>query len=239
MAGGGTSPEAKAPEWSRAFLFFREDARWVRKLSIGAGFTGLSVLALGCPFVAGYLLRVLRTTARESGSTALPEWADWWQLLRDGASAIAVYVTWLLPFVLAALGVSWAMAAFERQLGADSLAYTLIVLVVGFGGGAVAVLALALLYLYLPAAFVRIAVTRRWVDAFALRANVAFIRRNLAGYFRGLALFLGAGGLAQAGLLLCGVGAFATAFWALLVGAWSFGQVAQRDRMVASLLESR
>lgn len=223
-------------DWFRSFYFFADDPQWAGKLLVGGLFTMLSTVVVGSFFVCGYVMRLLRAVAR-GDDKILPDWSDWQALFADGALGVGLYLCCVLPPVLPVVVISVAVGLLERIAGpshTDSL--TLFASIIVFGFAAVLTLVLWMIFFYLPSAFVRVAITRRFGDGFAFRANVDFIRRNFGNYLLAMLLYLGASSLSAFGYLLCCVGIFVTGFWSMLVYVWALGQVARRDAETLRLL---
>lgn len=216
-------------DWFRSFYFFADDPQWVGKLLVGGLFVMLSAVVIGSFFVYGYLMRLLRAVVHGDDKT-LPDWSGWRELFADGAIGVGLYLCCVLPPVLPVVVISIAAGLLERMAGpsrADTLTLFASLIVVGLA--AILTLALCTIFFYLPSAFVRVAITRRFGDGFAFRANLGFIRRNFGNYLLAMLLYLGASSLSGFGYLLCCVGVFVTGFWSMLVYVWALAQVARRD----------
>ena len=84
--------------WRRAFSFMFRDSRWPRKLLIG----GLAILLfppIGWPMALGYRKEVaFRLIGGEE--PALPEWkGSWGRFVRDGFCATGIILVYYLPFL--------------------------------------------------------------------------------------------------------------------------------------------
>jgi hypothetical protein len=90
-------------------------------------------------------------------------------------------------------------------------------------------IALLIAAAYLPAAHARVIVTGRLAAGFDVRANLAFIRRNLRNYGLLYVLAIVASLLSNAGLLLCGVGLYPATIWSVVVIAWAQGELVRCD----------
>jgi hypothetical protein len=225
------APQAQQPgiDFGRAFTFVSEDPGWPKKILIGGAFTLACAVLVGVPFVMGYFARVLRNTA--AGATPLlPEWDDLAGLFDEGLRVTAVY----LVYVLGALVVLGALAAFAfvpvfATAGSgrhgDALApFATLGLVALYAAIVVFSLALAV---YLPAALARAALTGSISEGLAWRANLDFIRANLANYALSVVGYLLASVLAQFGFILCCVGVFPAGFWSYMVLAFALGETAR------------
>ncbi len=217
-----------------AFTFVTDDPRWVSKLLIGGGLAllgallaptlvgGLVVFAL----VFGYALRVTRNVIRGE-ARALPEWADWGGLLRDGGKALAVILALEAPLV--AVSVPFILPGGFLVESPDQTAS--VVGAVLLSAGACLSLPFSLLfYLLLPVAVARLAATGSLRAALRPRELFTTFRANLGAYLPVLALGFATAALAYLGLLACFVGVFVDAFYAYLVNAHLYGQAYRAAR---------
>lgn len=228
-------PRRESIDFGRAFTFVTEDPDWIGKLLMGGLFSFLSLLLVGIFFVAGYLVRVVRRSARGE-SPVLPPWDDLGGIFSDGLPAVGVHVAHGALFFLVPVLVGCATGAmgggFAGLLGggrnAEDTAAVLFAtgFLVFYGLAALAGLALSV---YLPAAFVRFVLRERFDAAFDVRENLAFIRRNLANYALSLVLYLVANFVSQFGVIVCCVGIFPAMFWSYCLLAWALGQTARFD----------
>jgi Protein of unknown function (DUF4013) len=230
MASPSLAPRPETVDFGRCFRFVVDDPDWVKKILIGGAFTLASALIVGLFFVAGYWVRLLRRVAAGE-PLPLPEWDDLGGIFRDGLPVMGVYFVHLLGVlvVVAAFGCAGGLVVFglgglggASHEAADALGA---LGALGFAGFYLVLILLGLaLGLYLPAAFVRVALRGELKDGFDWRANVEFIRANLANYALSLVFYLVAHFLSQFGVLLCCVGVFPCAFWAHLILAYGLGE---------------
>jgi hypothetical protein len=188
---------------------------------------------VGAVLVAGYGVRLLQRSAAGE-PRPLPEWDDLGGMFGDGLRAMALYLAYALPVTVVpvALMIMVAVAsAGVSQAGSRGASEVFGALAaVGFMGlyvvMAVVMLALSL---YVPAALARFVMLDRLSAGFEVRENIGFIRRNLGNYAMTLLLYLLASFAAQLGVLLCCVGFFPAAFWAICILFWALGEVVRRD----------
>jgi len=232
-----SSPTARREsiDFGRAFTFVTEDPDWVSKVLLGGLFSFLSLLLVGAFFVAGYMVRLIRRSARGE-ERPLPEWDDLGGIFGDGLRAMGIYLAYAFIFFLVPAIVGCVAGAMGGGIAgvlasgrsSDDAAGALMALGFLIFYGLILIASLAL-SIYLPAAFVRFALLDHFEAAFDFRENLAFIRRNLANYALSLVLYLVASFAAQFGFLLCCVGFFPAAFWAYCLFGWSLGQTARFD----------
>lgn len=213
-------------DFGRAFTFVTIDPQWIKKLLIGGAFGLACALLVGIPFVLGYFARTLRNVAG-GADQPLPEWDDLGSLFEEGLRLTAVYLVYVLG-VLVVFGVLFAVlllpviATSGSGKASDAMgALSALGLVALYGGAMLVSLALAI---YVPASLARTALRGSVSDGLAWRANLEFIRVNLANYALSLVGYLVASFASQVGFLLCCVGIFPAAFWSYLVLAHALGQ---------------
>ncbi len=219
-------------DFGRSFAFVTEDPAWIKKILIGGGFTLLSGLLVGIPFVLGYFARTLRNVV-EGAARPLPEWDDLGGIFSEGLRLAAVYLVYVIGGAIVAsvpgcLLMAPAMLASGSRHGEAAGAALAGLGMVAFYGLTM-LLSLAML-VYLPAALTRAALRGTVADGFDWRAAIGFIRANLGNYLLSLVIFLVASVLSQLGILLCCVGIFPAAFWAYLVLAAGLGQTVRLGR---------
>jgi hypothetical protein len=219
-------------DFGRSLAFVTEDPAWIKKILIGGGFTLLSGLLVGIPFVLGYFARTLRNVV-EGAARPLPEWDDLGGIFGEGLRLAAVYLVYVVGGVIVAsvpgcLLMAPAMLASGSRHGEAAGAALAGLGMMAFYGLTM-LLSLAML-VYLPAALTRVALRGTVADGFDWRAATGFIRANLGNYLLSLVIFLVASVLSQLGILLCCVGIFPAAFWAYLVLAAGLGQTVRLSR---------
>jgi hypothetical protein len=222
-------------DFGRAFTFVTDDPDWVGKILMGGLFSLLSMLLVGWFFLSGYLVRVVRRSARGE-EPVLPPWDDLGGIFTDGLPAVGIQLIhsalfFLVPVLAGctagAMGGGFAGLFGGGRSSEDTAAVLFATgFMIFYGLAAIAALALSL---YLPAALVRFALLERFGAAFEVRENLDFIRRNLANYALSLVLYLVANFLAQFGFILCCVGLFPAMFWSYCLVCWSLGQTARFD----------
>ena len=229
------SPAPPTVDIGRCFRFVVDDPDWIKKILIGGAFTLASSFIVGFFFVAGYWVRLLKRVAAGE-PRPLPEWDDLGGIFGDGLKVVGVYAVYLLAVIvlLSGLGCVAGLLVFGVSgLGRGSEGVSEMLGALG-GLGLVGlylvffVLNLAL-SLYLPAALVRVAVRGEFKDGFDTRANIEFIRANLVNYALSLVFYLVASFAAQFGFVLCCVGVFPCAFWALLILGYGLGETVRMN----------
>ena len=227
MATSPTAGETTYVDFGRAFQFYFEDPDWMKKTLMGALFYILAMLLVGAPFIAGYAVQVTRRAARGE-ARPLPEWDDYGQIFMDGLQMIGLY----LVHILAAAVLPGALGCIFALIGGAASNSDAAGGVAAIGMLMAQLLLFVVLFaviLYFPAAYIRTALTGRFGAGLEVRENIELIKRSPANYFIAIAIYLVTNFIAQFGVILCCVGAFATGFWSLAVAAWALGEVARRD----------
>ena len=222
-----TASPQRTIDFARAFTFVPEDPDWVRKILIGGAFTLACSILVGIPFVFGYSSRTFRNVAAGM-ARPLPEWDDLSSIFEEGLRLTLAYFAHTLAVVAlfavfgAVLLAPMFMMSTMPEKASDALGFAgAMGVVVLYASCAIVGLALAI---YLPSALARASLAGRVGAAFEWRANLAFIRDNLASYALALVAYLVASFLSQLGFLLCCVGVFPAVFWSHLVLAHAIGE---------------
>ena len=211
-------------DFGRSLSFFFQDPDWVKKILLGSLFSLLAIFIVGSFFVAGYMVRLIRRSARGE-AYPLPEWDDLGGIFVDGAMAVGAYFVYVMPiillYVVGALGLGIGLGGDDPSIAVSVL---LAVLVLFF-----ALLMLCVVF-YFPAALIRLALAGNFGAAFEVRPNWEFIRRNIGNYLLAFLIVFLANLISQFGILLFCIGIIPASFWATSVSAFALGEVALRDR---------
>lgn len=222
----------------KSFTYMFEDKDWIVKIAIGGGILLLGGLILGwlvIPAIAaaalllGYALVVVKNVY-EGNPNPLPEWTNIGDLFVKGVTALVGVLVWAIPAIvlaccIAAVGIGLGNAA--QNNGRDSISTA---------GG----LLLACLYcltfivslvisLFVYAPLTNFALTNQLSTFWDFRGAWKFIQANPGNYIIAFLLALVANFIAGFGIIACLIGVFFTNFWAMLVMAHLFGQVARSN----------
>ncbi|MGZ5495055.1 MAG: DUF4013 domain-containing protein [Thermoanaerobaculia bacterium] len=208
-------------DFLRPFTFVFQDPRWITKIAIGGLFYVAAFLIIGIFFIMGYCARLARNVIA-GVPNPLPEWDDLGEYFGEGIGLFVISIAYMLPIVVIAAGIFIPAAivagSFDEEAirnasgGAMSCAWCLIVplsLVVSF---------------FLPGGLLLAVVERRFTAAFEFGRLWNFIRGNFANYLLAFVVYLVARFAAPFGLILFCIGVVFTAFWAMVVAAYAFGQ---------------
>lgn len=217
-----------------AFTYMFDDEGWIAKIAIGGGliFAGILLspiiigLALFLP-ISGYMLEALKNV-RDGRPIPLPEWSNFGELFRKGLIVFLIGLVYTIPaliFVCLAIGLYGAADAnpdMAPTLGIIGSCFIFIVVVLSLVAN-----------ILLPAAIIRYAEYDTFGSAFQFGEIFSFISSNIGDYIIVLLLGFVAQFIAQLGVVLCGIGVLFTAFWAILVTANLYGQLARKARQAA------
>jgi hypothetical protein len=220
-------PPTQAFDFLRPFTFVFDDPQWIPKVLIGGLFFLASFVIVGVFFLYGYIARLTRNVI-DGLPNPLPEWDDLGEYFSEGLKLFAVGLVYAIPIVIV-VGLAIVPAAFVSSSDSDAAR--------NIGGMSMAciyclMLPLSLaLALWLPAALLRVIVTREFSAAFEFSRIWQFIRENIGNYLLAIVVWLVARFAAGMGIVLCIVGVVFTGFWALTVAAHAFGQVYRLSRV--------
>jgi hypothetical protein len=221
----------------KSFTYMFEDPNWVAKLAIGGAILLVGTLfsfLIGIPLlvasaiVLGYILTVTRNVA-EGAATPLPEWNDFGAFFMKGLYAIIGSIIIYIPaivLVCCVAGVSAALSNASNNSSSGNAGGALGLVIICFQCLLALYSIIAAIYLYAP--LTRFALNGQLSVFWDFSGNLKFIQANTGNYI--IALLLGpvvANFIAGFGVIACVIGVFFTTFWAYLVGAHLFGQVAR------------
>lgn len=216
-----------------AFSYMFEDEDWIKKIAIGGGIFLVAYIAsmfligivLFIP-VAGYMLATLKNV-RDQNPRPLPEWTDFGDLFSQGLPVFGIVFVYNSPIFLFiccifALYIPLLIDpnAVEEMMGLIMMAMLCLSCLITI----VSIVASVLI----PGALIRYAQYGTFGSAFHLGEIFRFITNNVGDYIiAALLSWVAMGLLAQFGVIACFIGVFFTSFWAILVSAHLFGQLAR------------
>jgi hypothetical protein len=207
-----------------------DDPGWVGKFLLGVLFCAGSILIVPFFILLGYQLELIRNVAAGNDRT-LPEWDDLGLKLKEGAELFVVALVYALPYLL--LLVVTVMLGFVMQggMGSGITAFVRVVAVLLFAFGWLLQLLAGLgLRLIAPAFAGTYALTRDMKEALRFKNIFSIVRADIQKYLLVLVFtWLVTGFIVSAGLIVCCVGIFFTWFYAMLVNAHFFGQLARSN----------
>ena len=205
----------------KSFGYMFEDKDWATKLLAGGV---LNLTIIGTLATTGYQVRTLRNVAQGS-ERPLPGWDDFGDYFLKGLMVLVASLIYALPAIL--IGTMGLIISALSGAGAERGAPLLVTLCTT----SLWCLATAyglLLGLWLPGATVKYALSGDFGAFFRVDEIWSFISDNLGGYIVALVVaWLAGTAAALAGGIFCLIGAAFTGFWAMLVYAHLFGQVAR------------
>lgn len=219
-----TAPVSPQFDFGKPFRFVFEDKEWLQKILIGGLFYLASFLIIGAFFTFGYLAQLVRNVIAGK-ERPLPEWTNLGDMFGDGVKVFVAMLLYLLPVIFMILFFVFggiAAGAIDSEGALAGLIMTC---------GMMLFFPLVLIiYLVLPAALLRVIVSGQISAAFELKEIIAFIRRNFLNYFLSIAVYIIANTVAQFGVILLCIGVIFTAFWSMVVTAYSFAETYRLDR---------
>lgn len=215
----------------KSFTFMFEDKDWIAKIAIGAIVVLLSAFIIPIPLLVGYCLAVTKRV-HDGDPTPLPEWTNIGDMFVKGLYAIVGVLIWASPLLLllccSAIAITGISAAADGSGGANDA-------MGGIGGVLLAclyclmfIVGIAInIFIYAP--ITTFALNNRINTFWDFRGIWGFIKANPGNYIIALLLALVANFVAGFGVIACFIGVFFTTFWAALVAAHLFGQVARSN----------
>jgi hypothetical protein len=208
-----------------ALSYPRNSSDWIPTILIGGVLSVLGILVVPAFVVQGYLLRVLRSAAKDE--TAAPSFTDWGGLIVDGIKLFVVNVAYALVVVVPMIGLSVVLglgnavasaggepsAAANLLTGALGLLFVLVVTLLGIAVG-----------YFVPAAYANFAVEENLGAAFDF--STIFAAATTSEYFVAwlLAVVVGVvGGLLGSALSILVVGVFVL-FYVQVVSYYLWGR---------------
>lgn len=222
----------------KSFTYMFEDKDWIAKIAIGGGILLVGGLLLGwlvipalaaAALLLGYTL-VVTKNVYEGNPNPLPEWTNIGDLFMKGVTAFVGVLIWAIPLIvivccLAVAGVALGGASSSdggRDIGpVGGLVLTCLYCLAFVVGIAVNVFVYAPLTLY--------AINGQMSTFWDFQGAWRFIQANAGNYIIAVLLAIVVNIIAGFGIIACLIGVFFTNFWAMLVMAHLFGQVARTN----------
>jgi hypothetical protein len=210
-------------DFGRAFSYVMEDSEWLKKVGLGGLFM---LLVVTIPAVFGYFLEVIQRVAWRQ-ETPLPEWSDFGDKWVKGLLFCIIAFIYSLPgTIIMFIGF---VPVFMAGLAGSERGAGLAV------GGMFIFMALAFLWFLIvaiifPAVSIQYALYRNFGAAFQFGQIVKIITANVGAYIMAIIAYLAANFLASLPSIIPFVGTIISIFayfYAYLVGAHAFGQIAQ------------
>ena len=216
-----------------AFTYVFDDEDWIKKVAIGggiaiAGIILLPVLLVGLLLffpLAGYMIKVIQNI-RDGEAKPLPEWDDFGGLFKTGFFVTLIAIIYQIPAIV----FSCASALAQNAPAMTNLDSDMVGIVVTLGAclSCVQIILSLAASILLPAAWIRYAQYETLGSAFQFGEIFNFISNNIGDYIITILLSWVASFIAFFGVILCLIGVFFTTFWAILVSANLYGQLARK-----------
>lgn len=233
----------------RAFTFVFEEKNWLQVILIGGLVLLVSMIVpvvgwfAGISILTGYMLVVLKNT-RDGDPLPLPPWDDFWKYFNDGLMLMLAMMVYALPLILIVCVVVASMfaailvpAIMESEAGEG--------VVVGMFSVFWCAMPLVMLYGLLvviiqPAICISYSEDMRWQSAFDFARMRAIIKADVGNYVMAIILMTAANLIASViSQFTFGIGGIFASFWAMLVQAFLFGELARGARQTASVSVTR
>jgi hypothetical protein len=215
------TPPRSGFDFVRCLSFVFEDPAWLKKILLGGVFYLLGFLIIGWFFLLGYGARLTRNVIA-GVPRPLPEWDDLGEYFGEGIKLFLVAFLYALPFLVLGLGIAipmGVMSNFSRDQNVSNLAGGLVGCVWCLFAPLILIVSL-----WVPAALLRVIVTRDFGAGFQFGAIWLFLKQNAGNYLLAVVVHLVANFAAQFGVILLCVGVIFTAFWSLCVSAYAFAE---------------
>ncbi len=209
----------------KSFSYVFDDEKWVTKVLIGGVVNLIPIVNLAA---AGYGVRVLQNVAAGE-QRPLPEWGDFGTFFVKGLLVAVAGLIYAIPLILlgALMAIVGAIGGASADAVRSSSSASGILGLCVLGLSCLAGIYGLLMALWLPAATAKYARSGQFASFFAFGEVWGFIMANLGGYVTALLVtVLAAIAASVVGGILCLVGTVFTSFWAMLVYAHLFGQIA-------------
>lgn len=205
-------------DFGKSFSYVFEDENWISKVLVGVVITLIPIVNFAS---YGYMIQVLKNV-RDGVERPLPEWDNFGKYFVDGLKSLVGFLVYFIPvFVLSFVMIPVGIAAENGAVSDDVVAMVMfLVMCLMFIFIAVP------MFLY-PALYIQYAKNDSIGDMFNISEIWDLIGKNLGNYVIVLLMiFFVLGLISAAGILLCFVGVFFTAWWVQLIAAHMMGQLA-------------
>ena len=207
----------------RSFSYITEDKEWWKQVLIGGLLTLIPIIG---PFYAmGYMVQAIKNVI-QGREVPLPDALEGFgDKLVKGLVLTLIMLIYALPLILIAACSGGAVAIFSEASG-DLRATETVSTLYGACFGCFGILYGVLFGLIAPFVYATYADTGELGAALKVGEIWGMLQKNIGPAFIALLVSIVAGLLASvAGMILCGIGLFATMFFANLVIAHAYGSV--------------
>lgn len=202
-------------DFALAFSFPFQDEEWIKKIAI-AGVLSLTII--GMIPVFGWSLMVTKRVITGETPT-LPDWSDFAGYIVLAIKALVVGFAFSIPILIVVVPVSLATTLLTDGEGLRTA-----LTVINVCLSCVVILYSILLAFVVPAAYGQLAATGSVGAALNPGKLIAMIRAVPSAYLMAVLGYIVAGIVSGLGVILCIIGVFATAAYAMAVQAHLYGQ---------------
>jgi type III secretory pathway component EscS len=207
-----------------------DDPNWLTKILIGGI---LGIIPIVNFVVFGYVLVTLKNVA-EGKPQPLPEWGEFVDMFVKGLMLFIIILVYAIPAILIACCIGVVAGVLGAAGGQQQEALGSLIALVSLAGQCLIWLYAIVLGLVSPAIMIQYARTGEFTAAFRFGEVIGIATSNLGNYIIALILSWVASFIAGFGVIACFIGVIFTSFWAYLVAANLFGQVARGAPAAAS-----
>ncbi len=207
-----------------AFTYMFDDEDWIKKVGIGGVAWLLAIVVVPIFLVLGYMLQTIKNV-RDGHPKPLPEWDNLGEMIVKGLMVFVIAIIYnivpLLIIFCPLLIIPFAAGELDSDAGSAIAIIANCFICVG------SIISIVV-NLVLPAALIRYAQYDTIGSALQFGEIFSFISSNVGDYIIVVLLGWVASFVAAFGLILCLIGVYFTNFWAILVTANLYGQLARK-----------
>jgi hypothetical protein len=217
-------PPRQSFDFAKPFEFVFQDPDWITKILIGGLFYLAAFVIIGAFFIMGYSAQLMRNVIAGS-PRPLPEWNDLGEYFSEGLRLFGVVLVYMIPII--ALWCVFIIPAIIAGSFSHNNNDALNQLSGGLAGCVSCLifpLSLVIAF-WMPAAMTMAVVDRRFSAAFEFGRIWTYIRANLVNCLLAFVVSYIVRLAAGLGFILCCIGLFFAAFWAILAATYAYAEV--------------
>lgn len=204
--------------FDKSFSHVFKDPKWVSKLALASLFALLTFVAIGAPFLNGYVVRIIRWRLQDK--EGLPPWDDLGGMFVDGLKIILIGLGYALPILVVVLGMTIVSIILGQN---DDLAPLIILLFLPFQG-LVMLYSLAMVLIQ-PWTFYTIASGQPLSSAYHLKPYFKAIKQDWTNAILAILFIWVASSLASFGLFIFFIGFFIALGYVMMVMGDIYGRL--------------
>lgn len=205
-------------DFGKAFTFVFDDPDWIKKVGIAALL--LLIPILGTLMLGGWAFHLTRNVIRRE-ENPMPDWSDFGDILVKGLQVFVIGFAYALPIILISACGGGAIALFQD--GSDETLMS-VLSIVNICISCFSMIYGILLAVLVPAALGNFAAKDDFGAAFRFSEVFGLVRTAPGPYLLVLLGGMVAGLISMLGLIVCIIGVFFTAAYAMAVNGHLYGQ---------------